>query len=227
MIEFICLVCKSPFLVSIYRKDIAKTCKKECHRIYMSMIMSKRKIKERHVYKEKPDGSIEIFLENHNISFLIDKEDLSRIIPYRWQPINHKGRLYIQRTYRQNGKIYTIKLHRLLLNIIDKQIFGDHINGDTFDNRKKNLRIANKYQNSMNQKIRKDNRTKYKGVYEYRNGNQSTKPFWAFISENGKRHSLGYYKTAKEAAFAYNIAALQYHKEFAKLNIIESGVIQQ
>ena len=40
----------------------------------------------------------------------------------------------------------------------------------------------------------------------------------AVISVNKTRYHLGVFKTAKEAAKAYNQAALKYHGKFARLN---------
>lgn len=45
--------------------------------------------------------------------------------------------------------------------------------------------------------------------------------YHARIVVNYKAISLGYHRTAQEAALAYNAAALKYHGEFAKLNQVE------
>lgn len=42
----------------------------------------------------------------------------------------------------------------------------DHINGDSADNRRENLRIINKHENQQNLKIPRNNTTGFKGVYE-------------------------------------------------------------
>jgi hypothetical protein len=117
---------------------------------------------------------------------------------------------YIQINYNQ--KLYLA--HRLIFlyhnGYIPKSI--DHINGIRNDNRIENLRECNQQQNLFNK--RPYGYSKYKGVYKCKNG------FKSQIMYNSKLMYLGYYKTEKEAAIAYNKAALELHKDFAYLNTI-------
>jgi hypothetical protein len=62
----------------------------------------------------------------------------------------------------------------------------------------------------MNRRIGKNNTTGYKGV----TFNKHAKAYKASI----KKDLIGYYKTADQAAIAYNIAAVKYFGEFAHLN---------
>lgn len=106
----------------------------------------------------------------------------------------------------------------------DKMV--DHIDGNGLNNLRSNLRFATMSQNIANSKVRKDNTTGYKGVSwfvgsKHPNGVWKSKPSWtARIGINGKRITVGYFATKEEAARAYNKAAIKYHGEFAKLNII-------
>jgi len=79
-------------------------------------------------------------------------------------------------------------------------IQGDHINHNTLDNRKCNLRSVTNQQNSFN-------RNDPKG-YSYHK--QSGK-FHARIMVNGKTKSLGYYETTDNARKAYLHAKNIYH----------------
>ena len=91
----------------------------------------------------------------------------------------------------------------------------DHINSVRNDNRWANLRIADRYGQAHNQKIRKSNSTGKKGVYSVRG------KFSAAIRANGSGViRLGEYETLDEAAHAYNRAAIHLHREFACLNPI-------
>ncbi len=74
----------------------------------------------------------------------------------------------------------------------------DHINGDKSDNRIANLREASASQNTMNQGLRKDNSTGFKGVYE----DKRTGRFRARITVGGKPKNLGFYATVEDAAAA-------------------------
>ena len=70
-------------------------------------------------------------------------------------------------------------------------------------------------QNSRNQKIRRKNNTSgFKGVYWHK----ARKKWRVQITVDGKNMHLGSFDDKKDAAQAYNDAAVQYHGEFAKLN---------
>ena len=144
---------------------------------------------------------------------IIDKEDAEKVNQFSWFYQNGYAML---RTYEGVGKKRkAIYLHRFINNTPpDKHT--DHINGNTLDNRKKNLRTCTIQQNTHNQKVRKGV-SKYKGV----NYIKETGRWAANIKINMKRIHLKSYKTEEEAALAYNKAAKKYHKEFARLNIIK------
>lgn len=106
-----------------------------------------------------------------------------------------------------------ISMHRFIMNP-KKNEFVDHINGNGLDNRKNNLRICTRSQNTVNSKIRTDNTTGYKGVSYYKSRNK----YEAYINVKGKRTKLGYFTCPKEAAIAYDQMAKLLHGEFARLN---------
>ncbi|MBJ7429619.1 MAG: hypothetical protein JHD28_11805 [Bacteroidia bacterium] len=47
------------------------------------------------------------------------------------------------------------------------------------------------------------------------------KKWWARISINGKETTLGLFENEREAAEAYNAAAVEFYKEYAKLNELD------
>ena len=120
--------------------------------------------------------------------------------------------------YYENGKQIqpVILMHRLIMDTPDG-IDVDHINHNTLDNRKSNLRNCLHSENSSNRKKNRTNRSKYKGVI-LRGGYILAK-----IAKDKKQIHLGYHKTEEEAAKAYNKAALNLFGEFAKLNTMEAG----
>ena len=90
----------------------------------------------------------------------------------------------------------------------------DHINRDPTDNRLVNLRECTKSQNGINRGNNTNNRTGYKGV----SYNKRDRKFVAWIKCNYVNNYLGSYDTAKEAAQAYKMKAIELFGEFADDN---------
>lgn len=91
----------------------------------------------------------------------------------------------------------------------------DHINSDSLDNRKANLRTATRLQNSWNRsKSSKPGYSKSKGV----TFDKKMQKWLAQIRVRGKHISHGRFKDEIQAAKAYDKAAKKHFGEFAKLN---------
>lgn len=96
--------------------------------------------------------------------------------------------------------------------------FLDHIDGDKQNNKIENLRPASRAQNGMNRESYKNSSSKYKGVYWRKDNNK----WQAHIRINNKPKYLGYFTVEEDAAIAYNIAAIKYYGEYARLNEMEN-----
>jgi hypothetical protein len=90
----------------------------------------------------------------------------------------------------------------------------DHINGDTLDNRRVNLRLATHGQNQHNRGKYRNNKSGYKGV----SWDKAAGKWRAQIKFNNKKYNLGRYHDPIEAALAYDAAAIRLHGAFARLN---------
>lgn len=147
-------------------------------------------------------GAIEVKVYGDNdLWFTIDIDDFKLYSDYKF---------YITTGYIAIvPETRALHLHRL---IVDFEIV-DHINRNRLDNRKANLRSATHGQNMVNTGPQKRNRSGYKGVYI------NKKSYRVRITSNGKSVYIGTYKTAVEAALAYDEAAKKYHGEFAYLNL--------
>lgn len=128
-------------------------------------------------------------------SFLIDKEDYERICKYRWS----KGEKH---RYWRNQSLGSMS--RFIMCLTDKNYVVDHINGDTNDNGKCNLRICTQRQNSMNRHY-----DKVMGVWE-ENGKWKAR-----IKTRQKLLQLGIFDTEEEAIKARKDAEKKYFGEFA------------
>lgn len=101
-------------------------------------------------------------------------------------------------------------LHRLIMGEPELMVV-DHINGNTLDNRRHNLRICTQAQNLANRKKNSNWKySKYKGVGWHRQNSSFT--------ASCKRKKIGYFKNEIEAALAYDKCAKEFYGEFAKLN---------
>lgn len=151
----------------------------------------------------------------------VDDDDYERLSKFKWTAVvNGK---FVKRIYgyRRAGwdkltRRYTrtVWMHREIAN----PPYGmdvDHINRNTLDNRKANLRFATRSQNLANNR-RPIGATGYRGVTRSVNGEKAL--YFAQISVNGKREYLGGFFDKAEAARAYDAAALKAFGEFARLN---------
>lgn len=148
---------------------------------------------------------------------LVDDEDYEYLNQWKWcAQYKYKcGNYYVVRAARKeeyiDGKGRLILMHRIILNA-PKGIQVDHINMNTLDNRKQNLRLATSAENQRNRKIFVNNTSGYKGVHWKKQAHR-----WvATITVNNKDIHLGYFDTPEEAYEAYCKAAKYYHGKFAR-----------
>lgn len=130
--------------------------------------------------------------------FYFDLEDYDKIKDYCWYMDKNKYVLS-----RDNSTNKHVSMHSIIMNCPKGKVV-DHINHKPNDNRKHNLRIANKQQNGQNRKNAKG--------YRYR---KDINKYVAKIKVNGKYIHLGYFNTKEEAYEAYQSARIKYFGEFA------------
>lgn len=148
---------------------------------------------------------------------LVDDEDFEYLSQWKWKATKIKNSYYATRSvHKKEGKFSTMFIHRIVLNVTDRNILIDHRDGNPLNNQKNNLRPANKSENAANQKARSGCTSKYLGVSWHKPLNK-----WKVNLQKDKvnRH-IGYFASEQDAALAYNNAAKIFHGEFANLNII-------
>jgi len=90
----------------------------------------------------------------------IDNDNFSWISKINFSPIITHDKVYFK--YKRNGK--TLLLHRTIINAERGQL-SDHINGNSLNCKRDNLRICNYCQNAQNAKMNRRNRSNLKGIY--------------------------------------------------------------
>lgn len=108
------------------------------------------------------------------------------------------------------GTTKIVSMHRQIMGE-PEEYFVDHINRDTLDNRRSNLRVATAAESIRN--------TSSRGGTSIFKGVRRSRTRWAAtIQIDGESHFLGHFLTQREAADAYNRAAQELFGPFACLN---------
>ena len=157
---------------------------------------------------------IEIPLTQGQVA-LIDDEDYELVSQYKWYAHwnpDTQSFYAVTKIRKPDGTRDMLRMHRLVMNA-KKGEYVDHINHDTIDNQKENLRLCSCSENLYNQGCKSSNTSGYKGV----NWHKRDKKWQALIRVSGKRIHLGYFATKEEAYEAYCKAALELHGEFSKV----------
>ena len=146
---------------------------------------------------------------------IVDDEDYEVLNAFKWYAMKHGNTFYAVRAISNGkGRQKTISVHREILKP-KKGLLCDHVNHNGLDNRRENLRVCTHQENMYNMQIsRKNNTSGYKGVVFYK----PYKKWCAQIRFQNKGKTLGYFSNPRDAARAYNEAALKYHGTFANLN---------
>lgn len=151
----------------------------------------------------------EIKLTNDRGVALVDDEDYEMLSQYKWR-LNDR---YIITNIKINNKWTNKSIHRLIMNE-PKEMYVDHIDHNSLNNQKFNLRIVTNSQNQMNRKKFKISSSNFKGVCWYKRD----KKWRAYITINKKNYYLGAFKDEVNAAIAYNNKAMELHGKYANLN---------
>jgi len=141
---------------------------------------------------------------------LVDDEDYEYLNQFTWHTEKTKHSIYARGWVNSS----MTSMHRLIMNINERHTLVDHIDGYGLNNQRNNLRVATYSQNMANRKIIKPHSSAFLGVHWV----EACKKWRAAIKKDGKQIPLGFFVNEKDAAKAYNEAAIKYHKEFAFLN---------
>lgn len=140
----------------------------------------------------------------NNEMFLIDADDYDLVKPHVWH-VDKNGYVIT----KINGEVF--KQHRLIMHLSKtdpREV--DHIHHNQLDNRKSELRIVDRCQNCINERISSNNKSGVKGVYQQKRGG-----YWvATITAYRKKYYLGCFKNKEDAIQTRRQAEEKYHAEY-------------
>jgi hypothetical protein len=142
---------------------------------------------------------------------VIDAADVPLIEGFNWYAKSSAHTIYAARNVYGSGSQVTVRMHRLLTSA-DAGLDVDHIDGDGLNNRRSNLRVVRRHENSQNQRLRSDSTTRLKGVCWHKRAGM----WYAQIQAQKRKVSLGYFGCPTAAHFAYIKASRDLHGEFGR-----------
>jgi hypothetical protein len=152
-----------------------------------------------------PTGDVRMIPLGDGCYAYVDAADYDWLNGYYWHL--HNG--YAAR--KEKGKI--ILMHTQIMQP-PKGMVVDHIQGNRLNNCRCNLRVCTRAENLRNQSRQGDSSSPYKGVIH----DKGTVRWRAQLCFQGQRIPLGRFATAIEAARAYDRGAVQWFREYARLN---------
>lgn len=145
---------------------------------------------------------------------IVDDDDFEILSKNKWKAHKSSTKIYARRSIRIEGVSKSISMHRLILKC-PEGFQVDHIDGDSLNNQKHNLRLCTAHQNQIAFRKRSIKYTsKFRGVSWAKN----CKKWAACMTYNWKKIHIGLFNSETEAAIARDSKALEMHGEFAQLN---------
>lgn len=148
----------------------------------------------------------EIALKNGKVA-LVDDDDFERFSGFRWYANGRTGVESVRASCLIDGLRKKVLLHRLIMDAKPDQIV-DHINCNTLDNRRSNLRFATRSQNMQNSKVRVHSSTGVRNVMPEKNG------YVAIVRFENQRFRKRF-KTIHEASSWATQKRIELHGAFA------------
>ena len=142
---------------------------------------------------------------------IVSAADYEWLSQWKWHasPRGPAGEFYAKR--RERGR--NVWMHREIMQAPPEMVV-DHIDGNSLNNVRDNLRLCTAKENSRNRRPNRNSKTGFKGVWR----DKRTGRWYATIRYQKKNIYLGAFDTAEEAARAYDRKALELFGEFARLN---------
>jgi len=150
---------------------------------------------------------------NTNKNFFIDKEDFDKIKEHCWYEAKNN---YIVTKIKKTNQ--NISIQNMILDKPKNKIV-DHINRNKYDNRRSNLRIVTKQQNTINKSKQQNNKSGIVGVFF----DNSRNKWVANLGFMGKKYRKRF-DTKEEAHSKRKEYEKKYFKQYAPDLAVECGI---
>lgn len=144
---------------------------------------------------------LQVQYKNYWYDVYIDLEDIEKVQQYHWRASHKKNKVYIiTGSFANHNAKY---LHNFLMNYIPQDKMEiDHIDGNSLNNQKNNLRLVTRQENIDNTKVRIDNQIGIRGVSQ----NKKNHLYKCDFSFHGHRYYFKDWKTVEEAVYCRKYA---------------------
>lgn len=168
----------------------------------------------KHIRPIRVEGNIAYVPLTKGYEAIIDAADVPLVSGVNWHATTSNGRPYA--IHSIVGGVYTKpsmrQMHRIIFGSLPSDKFIDHIDCDSLNNRRENLRPATHAQNCRNRKVPTTNTSGLKGAIWM----PKLKKWRAKIDYDGEKIHLGYFGTPEAAHAAYCKASSELHREFGR-----------
>lgn len=178
---------------------------------------AKSELPVRTVPPEPPNDEIRYIALTQGKYAIVDAADYAWLNQWKWCAARSGNRWYAYR--KHHGK--TMHMHKLIMNPPPGMVV-DHINGNSLDNRRVNLRICTQRQNAWNHGRRKKENATSRFIGVHRDKRRPEKCY-VRVTRDGKATNLGPFDDEVEAARARDRMAIELHGSFAYLNFPEEA----
>lgn len=157
---------------------------------------------------------VNILYKDSIVTAYLSEEDIEEAKKHVWRISKKKNKFYVITGSRDN-QIY---LHQLVIKEKPKKGYEiDHIDGNSLNNRRENLRVVTRLENIQNVQVRIDNQIGIRGICQTK-----SHKYQVDFAFNKKRYRFPYFNTLTEAVYCR-----KYAEEYFNLSIIEKNPLAQ
>lgn len=146
---------------------------------------------------------------------IVDDGDFAHLNQWKWRAHVQKHGVYARRSvWLPSGKYVTVYMHKLVLGLTlaTPGVLCDHVDGDTLNNTRRNLRLVTASQSIMNTGSYSNNASGFKGVYR----NNQRDGWRVFITVGGRQIYLGSTENLEKAVSLRKTAEQKYFGDYAR-----------